>query len=94
MVSSPSDNLHWPPELLQLRDRLTEHWNFEIQDIKDQHGQEVSKLKEEHEKQLSRALDRERRNSIKGDEVDAKKERLAVISMRIGFVKTKVTFQR
>lgn len=68
---------------MQLRDRLTEHWNLEILTIKDQHAEEVSKLKEEHEKQLSRALDRERRTSIKGEEVDSKKERLVIILVLI-----------
>lgn len=59
--------------LVVLGERLTEP---KIRELKEQHAEELTRLREEHEKILARALDRERRNSLKSvEDADIRKER-------------------
>ncbi|GJQ85469.1 hypothetical protein Trydic_g23892 [Trypoxylus dichotomus] len=58
----------WPAELLQIRNRFTERYEKEIEEMKARHAQEIAQLKEEHFKVLNGALERARRRSLRDGE--------------------------
>lgn len=64
-MANESDEEDWPSELLQLRDRFTEKYEKEIQELKKQHHNEIEKLKDEHSRVLNNALERARRRSLR-----------------------------
>nr|XP_012135582.1 PREDICTED: A-kinase anchor protein 9-like isoform X3 [Megachile rotundata] len=57
VVDSDSED-NWSPELLKLRDKLTNNAKREVQQLKDAHAAEVQRLKEEHSRNLARMIDR------------------------------------
>lgn len=64
MANGNSDS-EWPAELLQIRNRFTERYDHQIEEMKNQHAREIVQLKEEHFKVLNGALERARRRSLK-----------------------------
>ncbi|CAG9773309.1 unnamed protein product [Ceutorhynchus assimilis] len=90
LVSNESDEEELPSELRELRERFTAKYEAEIQDLKEKHEIEVTKLKDDHLKILNGALERARRRSLKDEssksEIELLKERDSlkkqVISLR------------
>lgn len=69
LVSNPHvDDAHLPSELVQLRNKFAQKYDAEMADLKKQHEQEISVLKEDHLRKLNNAVDRARRRSIKESE--------------------------
>ncbi|XP_034190304.2 uncharacterized protein LOC117608800 isoform X2 [Osmia lignaria lignaria] len=56
-VESDSED-NWPPELLKLRDKLTNNAKREMQQLKETHAVELQRLKEEYSRNVARMIDR------------------------------------
>ncbi|XP_054003067.1 pericentrin-like isoform X3 [Hylaeus anthracinus] len=68
MVESDTED-NWSPELLELRDKLTNNAKHEMQQLKEAHAEEIHRLVEEHSRSVARMIDRhqEELNRIKSD---------------------------
>ncbi|XP_972088.2 pericentrin isoform X2 [Tribolium castaneum] len=65
LVASDSLDDDWPEELLQLKSRFADKYQTEIAALKQQHSEEIARLKDEHLKNLNAALERARRRSLR-----------------------------
>ncbi|XP_029163960.1 A-kinase anchor protein 9-like isoform X2 [Nylanderia fulva] len=52
---------NWPIELLELRDKFTSNAKQEIQEIKEMHSTELTRLRDEHDCMLARMLEQHRK---------------------------------
>ncbi|KAK5641438.1 hypothetical protein RI129_009985 [Pyrocoelia pectoralis] len=86
LAASTSDDTEWPTELLQIRNKFAEKYEREIDQLKQQHHDEVAKLKEEHFKILAGTVERARRKSLK----DTTENEAEIVEERDNLLKTTI----
>ncbi|KAF5283599.1 hypothetical protein FQR65_LT13805 [Abscondita terminalis] len=65
LVANTIEDDKWPTELLQIRNRFTEKYENQIQQLEKAHEEEIAKLKDEHYKILNGTIERARRRSLR-----------------------------
>lgn len=58
LSETATEDSHWPPELILIREKFTAKNQLEITQIQIQHAEEMSRLKQDLERQMSRKLKR------------------------------------
>lgn len=58
LSETAADDIHWPPELILIREKFTAKNQLEITQLQIQHAEEMSRLKQDMERQMSRKLKR------------------------------------
>lgn len=82
MIASNSvEDARWPPELLQLKERFTDKYEKEIDELKKRHADEIAELKEDNLKKLN-TFEKARRRSSKDDEIDVINDNNAIVKER------------